>query len=73
MAQQLLHASQVGAVVQQVRREAVPQRVRADPRIEARRNEVFVELPPDARVLSDSPCLLRNTRPASRLCCSADR
>ena len=35
VAQQLLHAAQVGAVVQQVRREAVTQRVRADARVEA--------------------------------------
>jgi len=44
VAEQLLHAAQVGAVVQQVRREAVTQRVRADPGIEAGLHEVFVEL-----------------------------
>ncbi len=35
VAEQFLHAAQVRAVVQQVRGEAVPQRVRADGRIEA--------------------------------------
>ncbi len=47
MAQQFLHAAQIGAVVQQVRGEAVPQRVRADAGIEAGGQEIFVELAAD--------------------------
>src|SRR4051812_30400983 len=47
VAEQLLHAAQVGAVVQQVRGEAVTQRVRADARIEAGRHEVLVQLATD--------------------------
>ena len=63
VAKQLLHAAEVGAVIQQVRREAVPQRVRADSGIESRFDEIFVQLPADrSRVESDSPCLFRKTR-----------
>src|SRR5690606_6538591 len=42
--QQLLDASQVRTIVQQVRGEAVTQRMRADTRIQASRDEILVEL-----------------------------
>src|SRR3954470_7454617 len=48
MPEQLLDGSQIRAVVEQVRREAVTQRVRADPGIEAGVHEVLVELSADA-------------------------
>ena len=47
VAQQFLHAAEVGAVVQQMRGEAVPQRVRADSRVQAGRQKIFVELAAD--------------------------
>ena len=47
VAEQFLDAAQVGAVVEQVRREAVTQRVRADSRVEAGRDQILVELAPD--------------------------
>ena len=47
MAKQFLHAAKVGAVIEQVRREAVTQRVGADARIKAGGDEIFVEFPAD--------------------------
>ncbi len=47
MPEQFLHASQVGTVVQQMRREAVPKRVRADARIEAGLHQIFIKFAAD--------------------------
>ena len=47
VSQELLHRSQVRAVVEQVRREAVPDRVGADVRIQANLLEVLRDLAAD--------------------------
>ncbi len=47
MAEKLLHATQVGAVVEHVGCEAVAQGMRTDRRIQARVEEVFVQLATD--------------------------
>ena len=48
VAQQLLHAADVGAAVQQVRGEAVAQRVRSGSRVQPRLAEVLFQHPGDA-------------------------
>src|SRR5262249_57385633 len=48
MAEQLLHAADVGAAVEQVRGEAVPQAVRARARVEAGQRQIFLQEPADA-------------------------
>src|SRR5579885_3823161 len=48
VAEQFLHAADVGAVVEQVGGEAVPQRVRAGPRVQAGLLEVLLQQPTDA-------------------------
>ena len=48
VSEQLLHASEIGAVVEHVCGERMSQRVRADRRIEAGGREVLVELTADA-------------------------
>src|SRR3989442_1718516 len=55
VAQKLLHAAKVSAVVEQVRREAVTQRMGADARIEAGGDEIFVEF------AADTSCTQRST------------
>ena len=70
MAQQLLHAAQVGAVVQQVRREAVTQRVRADARVEAGLHEVLVELAADRAGAQRLAVLVQEDAAARAAVCS---
>ena len=48
MAEQLLNTAEVSAAVQHMGGEAVPQRMRADGRVEARHFEVFIHFPADA-------------------------
>src|SRR5205807_2385143 len=48
VAEQLLHAADVGPAVEQVRGEAVPQAVRAGARVEARLGQVLGQLAADA-------------------------
>src|SRR5439155_1407537 len=48
MAEQFLHAADVGAAIQQVSCKAVAERVRARARIEPRLGEILLEQPADA-------------------------
>src|SRR5687768_4948594 len=66
--EQLLHAAQVGAVVEQVRREAVAERVGLIPGSRPACTRYLSSLRRTERVLSGSPCLLRKTRPAVWFC-----
>src|SRR6266404_431613 len=63
MAQQLLHAAEVRAVVEQVRGEAMPQRVRADRRVQADLLEVLVELAADRARAEAAAVLVHEERP----------
>ena len=44
MAKQFLYAAQVRSVVQKMRGKTVAERVRADPRIQAGREQIFIQL-----------------------------
>jgi hypothetical protein len=55
--QELLHGAEVGPVLEQVGRERVAQRVRADRRIEPDLTEIFIEFATD-RTRGDAPAVL---------------
>lgn len=59
MAEQLLNASQIGAVIEHMRREAVPERMRADIRVEAGHLQVFIHLSANAAG-AEAPAVLIN-------------
>src|SRR5262245_53135667 len=48
VAEQFLHAANVGTMIQQMRREAMPQAVRAGARVQARLRKVLRQQPADA-------------------------
>ena len=73
MPEQLLDDAQVGAAFEQMRRERVAQRVRADPLGEAGRGRRALDRGPGLLAREASPAIAQEERPAARRCHVTER